>query len=476
VGDVTIQERGAPPGREHAIVVGASMAGLLAARVLSGHFARVTVVERDRLPEGPAFRKGVPQSRHLHALLARGAALMERLFPGLQAELRAAGAVTVAWPGDVLMLTRGGWCRRFRPGISVISCSRELLEWHVRRRLATSARIHLLQECDAVGLVPSEDGTAVTGVRVRSRPGRDPRFPAPEDLRADLVVDASGRDSRTPEWLAALGYPRPQQSRITSFLGYSSRYYAPLADFQDDWRVLFLQANPPADVRGGGLFPVEGNRWLVTLAGAGRDYPPTDDAGFLEFARGLRSPILYETIRRAQPLTPVVGYQRTDNQLRHYERLRRFPERLLVLGDAVCAFNPIYGQGMTVAAQAAVLLHHTLREQERRQPSGELAGLARRFQRRLAKANATPWLMATGEDLRVPGTEGARPDLSTRLMHRYLDRVLAVATENATVNRAFLEVLNLLRPPTRLFEPSVLVRVLRGRRMPESLAPPTRTA
>jgi 2-polyprenyl-6-methoxyphenol hydroxylase-like FAD-dependent oxidoreductase len=451
-----------------AIVIGSSMAGLLAARVLADHFGRVTLIDRDRLPDGAAFRKGVPQSRHLHILLARGLEIVRQLFPGIDEDLLAAGAVPVEWPRDALWLTSRGWSRRFSLGIRVLSASRELVEWTVRRRLLATGNVCLLQGHEAVGLLPSADGRAVAGVRLRARPSADGTAGEVADLPAGFVVDASGRNSRSPEWLAQLGYEPPAETKISSFLGYASRYYAIPKDAGADWRIIVLQGKPPAIARGGALFPVEGDRWLVTLAGAGRDYPPTDDDGFLAFAQSLRSPVLFEAIRNAEPLTPVYGYQRTENQRRSYERLDRQPERFLVTGDAICAFNPIYAQGMTAAAQGALVLAQLLREHAGR----DLIGLPRRFQADVAKANAGAWLVATGEDLRYPTTEGGDRNLQTRLSHRYLDRVIGAATRNREVNRAFLNVLQLVAPPTTLFRPGVLVPALLRGGMGNELTPP----
>jgi 2-polyprenyl-6-methoxyphenol hydroxylase-like FAD-dependent oxidoreductase len=467
---------GPPPdaGRGHAVVIGASMAGLLAARVLGDHFPRVTVVERDRLPPGPAFRPGVPQSRHLHVLLQRGRLVLEELFPGLIAELRAAGAQDLDWPGDFLWLSPGGWGQRFRPGLQMLSLSRELLEWGVRRRLEAAGRVQFLQQCEVVALLADHGGSSVTGVRLRRRQAEEAAGGAGGVLPADLVVDASGRNSRAPRWLEELGYAPPPEVVVNSFLGYASRSYARPRDLLLDWQALFFQAQPPALARAGALFPVEGDRWIVTLAGAGRDYPPTDDDGFLAFARSLRSPILASALEHAEPLSSIAGYQRTENQRRRYERMARRPERFLVLGDAVCAFNPIYGQGITVAALDALLLADCLRRQRRR-PGGEWTGLAEQFQRRLARSNATPWLMATGEDLRYPTTEGARPGPPTRLFHRYLDRLVAASTDNRWVSRVFLRVLHLLAPPTALFRPSVLIPSLRTRPDQGLRAAPTAT-
>jgi 2-polyprenyl-6-methoxyphenol hydroxylase-like FAD-dependent oxidoreductase len=310
----------------------------------------------------------------------------------------------------------------------------------------------------------------VTGVTVQSRVREDGERAGAEEIAADLVVDASGRTSHAPRWLESLGYAAPEQTTINSFVGYASRLYRIPDGFDADWRLLFLQPNAPATSRGGGLFPIEGNRWIVTVAGAGRDYPPTDEAGFLEFAHSLRTPLLYEAIKDAEPLTGIAGYQRTENQRRHYDRLRRRPERFLVTGDAVCAFNPIYGQGMTVAAEDAMTLHRCLVRAD-----SSLSGLAERFQKAVAKGNNDVWLIATGEDLRYPTTEGATPDRMTRLTHRYMDRVLRVATRNAGVNRAIGRVFNLQASPMSLFKPSVLVAVLLSRDDQPLTDPPTAT-
>lgn len=443
-----------------AVVVGGGMAGLLAARVLADHVERVTLLDRDRFPATPAFRRGVPQSRHVHALLVRGLEVLEELFPGLEAELVDAGAPIIPSPRDVLWLSAAGWCRRFPPRLRLLSCSRELLEWHVRRRVAALDNVRLLEGREVVGLLPNPDGTAVAGVRLRDRTGRDGAPAADQTIRATIVIDASGRTSQASEWLADLGYPPPAETTVDAFLGYASRAYAIPPGFVADWRGVYLQAKPPATARAGVLLPVEGGRWLVGLVGAGRDYPPTDEAGFLAFARSLRSPVLAEAIQMAEPLSAIHGNRQTANRRRHYERLARRPEGFVVVGDAACTFNPVYGQGMTVAALAARALDQGLRQQRRGRPEGDLTGFARRVQRRVATGSATAWLMATGEDLRYPETSGARPGLPTRLLQRYADGVLRAAMEDQRANAAFLDVLNLLAPPPALFRPGVLASVL----------------
>ena len=444
----------APDSGRHALVIGGSMAGLLAARVLADHFERVTIVERDRLPHKPEQRQGVPQSRHSHVLLLQGQQILEQLFPGLQAELTAADAPTLDWVLDSRMLGFGGWEPRFPSGLITRTCSRNLLEFTVRRQLATYSNVLFLEEYQVTGLLSDDSQTSVTGVRVRAS------YRPEKELAADLVIDASGRSSRLPQWLEALGYAPPQETIVNSFLGYASRWYQCPADDQRDWQALVIWPRSPDGSRAGMLYPVEENRWVVTLAGVGRDYPPTDDAGFLDFARNMRSPIIYEAIKDAQPLSPIYSYRRTENRLRHYERLSRWPERLCVMGDAVCAFNPIYGQGMTVSALGALALDQCLNEQYQHQSNRDLSGLAQRFQKKLVKVNATPWLMATGEDFRWPTTEGGQLDLKIRLMHWYLDQVRLLTAQSPQAFKIFMEVLHLQKDPTALFQPSIVLQLL----------------
>jgi 2-polyprenyl-6-methoxyphenol hydroxylase-like FAD-dependent oxidoreductase len=432
-----------PATGRHALVTGGGIAGLLAARVLADHVARVTVVERDALPAEPAGRTGTPQARHVHVMLTRGQAVLERLFPGLEAELAAAGAVQIDWTADTAWLTPAGWGCRFPSHLRTFASSRDLLEWLMRRRLAADPRISFLAGHEVVGLLRADDG-------------------ATTPLPADLVVDAGGRGSRAPAWLAEIGYTAPAETVVNAFLGYTSRLYARPARCSGDWKALYLQSQPPRRLRGGVILPIEGERWLVTLVGAGRDYPPADAAGFLEFARSLASPALYEAIREATPLAPLATYRATENRVRHFERLARWPDGFIVAGDAACAFNPVYGQGMTTAALGAATLDECLRAAER--AGGDWRGLARRFQRALARRNQTPWLLATGADFRTPRTVGRRPGGLARLSLRYFDRVLARAAHDPAVRLTLMEVLHLIKPPAALFQPGTLWRVIGDRR------------
>jgi flavin-dependent dehydrogenase len=440
-----------------AIVIGGSIAGLLAARVLADHFAEVLLIERDRFPGDPASRKGVPQARHLHQVLIRGKLILEQLFPGLDAELLLHGAQAADFVADTKWFNPifgRGPC--FDSELRVTTCSRDLLEWLVRRRVANYAAVTFLEAHDVVGLLASEDQARVIGVRTRARADA-----AVEQVQvADLVVDASGRDSRAPEWLNELGYPAPQETIVNSFLGYASRYYERPRDLQTDWKLLWVLNDPPATTRIGAVFPIEGARWVVTLFGAAHDYPPNDEAGFLAFARSLADPTIYQVISAATPASPIYAYRRTESCLRHYERLPTRPEGFVALGDAVCGFNPFYGQGMTTAANAALVLDRCLRRQRRRGGTVDLSGFAWRFSRRLAQANAIPWLMATSADSLYPTTEGGRRTAVLRLMHWYLNRMLVISSHNPAVYLRFLKVMHMLVSPATLLHPRIVMAVV----------------
>ncbi|HAJ35933.1 MAG TPA: 2-polyprenyl-6-methoxyphenol hydroxylase-like oxidoreductase [Chloroflexi bacterium] len=439
-----------------ALVLGASMAGMWTARVLADHFDQVLLVERDRLPTDASPRPGAPQARQYHILLLRGLQIMHALFPGLEQELIASGAVPFDITGDVRLRSRGKWLAQFPSGQQLLSCSRLLLEATMRRRLRQDARICLVEGADVIGLETDAAHTTVTGVRIKRRRAEAAQ-PDEETLRAALVVDALGRRSPTPEWLVDLGYTPPEETIVDSFLGYVTRRYRQPDNFQADWRMMLITATPPHDPRGGLIFPEENGVWVVMMAGANKVYPPTDEAGFLEFARALGSEY-YAAVQAATPISSPIGYRGTDSRWRHYEKLERWPERYVVLGDAFCGFNPIYGQGMTVAALSAVALGEEITRSQ-----GKLDGVARRAERAFGKLTAGAWLLATGADLEWPGTVGGERsnNLGDRFGRWYIDKVLDAVAVDPHVRIAFNEVNQLVSPVTRLFAPDILWRVLK---------------
>jgi 2-polyprenyl-6-methoxyphenol hydroxylase-like FAD-dependent oxidoreductase len=444
---------------QHAVVLGGSLAGLLATRVLADHFDHVTLIERDAYPETAEGRRGIPQANHVHGLLARGRQILEEFFPGVQDEMIAAGAPVVDMAKEIAWFTPAGWGARFASDLQVLAFTRPMLDLHVRRHLARNPKVEIVDNTDVLRLIPGSAPNQLAGVLVYPRNVDNDRRVAKE-LRADLVVDATGRASRAPRWLGDLGYATPEETVIDASLGYASRLYKIPENFERDWKCVFVQSAPPERKRGAILFEVEDKRWLVTLIGGGRDYPPSDEPGFLEFARSLAVPTIFDAIRRAQPLSPIKTHRATENRRRRYDRAKELPHNFLVLGDAVCAFNPVYGQGMTVAALGAVTLDKILSERRRRYPNGSLFGLARDFQKRLAKVNDTPWMLSTAQDLRYRECTGASPSRMTRFMHRYMDRVIELATRKVAVRRILLRTFNMLTPPSTLFQPRVLFQVL----------------
>jgi 2-polyprenyl-6-methoxyphenol hydroxylase-like FAD-dependent oxidoreductase len=435
---------------DRAVVLGGSLAGLLAARVLADAYAQVTVIDRDELPVTPAHRRGVPHGRHIHGLLARGQQALEELFPGLTAELVAHGVPSGDLLADARLYLSGHRLRQAHAGLVVLCASRPLLEGQVRARVRALPNLGFLDRCDAVGLATTPDGRRVTGARVLRRADGS----AEELLAADLVVDATGRGSRTPAWLEALGYPRPATQQVRIGLGYATRIYRlPAHALGGDLAI--LQAATPQHPRTGALQVLEGDRWMLTLAGILGDHPPTDPDGFLDFARSLRFPDIYETVRDAQPLDDPVGFRFPASVRHRYERLHRFPAGLLVVGDALASFNPIYGQGMSVAALEALALRRHLEHGVQPQP--------RRLFRDLARVVDAPWEMAAGGDLAFPGVQGRRTP-KTRLLGAYLARFHAAAAHDASLASAFVRVAGLVAPPQSLLRPRVAVRVLRASR------------
>jgi flavin-dependent dehydrogenase len=443
-------------GGRRAIVIGGGIAGLLSARVLADHFDQVTIVDRDRFPEDAQFRKGVPQGHHTHYLMIRGRLILEQLFPGFEAEMITAGAVAVDLGQDLFWLNRVGVSPRFRSHLSTFFCSRSLMEWGVRRRLIAAGQTSFVEASDVIGLLPTADNRGVAGVRLRSRDRSADTGAAEQALYGDLVVDASGYSSRAPRWLEALGYVPPPEIVVKPFRGYATRYYTIPSGLQADWKALIIQSKPPLGTRYGQLFPMEGKRWMLTLIGAAHDYPPTDEAGFLEFARSLPSPLIYEAIKDAQPASPIYGYQHTENRMRSYERMERWPEGFVALGDSVCTLNPSYAQGITAAAFAALTLDQCLRDR----PGPDRTGLARSFQQALAKTNAPLWEKSISDDMRYAKTAGGTPGYKVRFMHWYMDQTLRLAMRNHGVFKAFMSWMQLLAPLDTLFHPKIMAQVL----------------
>jgi 2-polyprenyl-6-methoxyphenol hydroxylase-like FAD-dependent oxidoreductase len=434
---------------ERAVVLGASMGGLLAARVLADFYGTVTVVDRDELTDEPASRRGVPQGRHTHLLLPRGAQILEELFPGILDELVTDG-VPVWGDGDLskLCLSFGGH-DMLRSGrltidpkdMAMYCASRPFLECRVRQHAQSIANVRLLGGHDFAEFITKPG--RVTGVRVIDHDGD-----THHELGADLVVDAMGRGAHTPGFLESLGYGRPDEDHVVMRTTYvSQRLQIPPGTLKE----VFANISPGGG-RPTGLFLVrnENDTWIFTVFGMLGNEPPRDLAGMISFASEYAPAHLIDAVRLGEPIGDVTQHRMPSSQWRRYDKMKRFPKGLLVSGDAICSFNPIYGQGMTVSALDAVALRDCLRRGS--------TDLARRFFRASAKPIGVAWQMAASSDLDFPEVEGKR-SRSMRVVNRLVDWAGTACESDAVVLGRFFKVNGLVDPPIRLAHPEFIYRV-----------------
>ncbi|MET8802382.1 FAD-dependent oxidoreductase [Streptomyces sp. NPDC004546] len=445
-----------------AVVLGGSHTGMLAARALAESADRVVVVERDALPEGPEPRKGLPQARHAHMLWSGGVRAVEELLPGITDALKAAGGRRHPFTTGVVALSAQGWFRRWPESHHVILAGRDLLDATIRAQVLADERIELADGTEALGLTGT--GAAVTGVRIRTRDGAERTLPA------GLVVDATGRGSRAPRWLADLGLPAPQVREIDPGLVYASRLFLAPEAAREGFPVVNVQLDPRGEGpgRSGFLLPIEDGRWIVTLAGTRGGEPTAADEDFIPFAREkLRHPLLGELLERAEPLSDVSLTRSTVNRRHFYERMPAWPENFTVLGDALAVFNPVYGHGLSAAAQSAVLLREVIRRHGWGTP-----GLARRVQRAVARPVRAAWDLALGQDVFYPGATEAGPTVRDRLLSAYVGRLMYTATGNGRIARRVTDVTSLERGAQVLLTPGVLLAAAVGPLQPPLTEPP----
>ena len=434
-----------------AVVIGAGIAGLAAARALSDHFEQVVVLERDSLSDGPVHRPGTPQSRHAHGLLVGGQRALSELFPGFERDLVEAGAVLVRSNIDIRFERPGDPVPQRDLGLMNYALSRPAIEFAVRKRLRSCANISLRDRCRVSELSASPDGTAVTGVRFEEG------GVASQELPADLVVDASGHGAPTLALLRTTGLPLPEETVIGIDQFYATGVFHIPGDAPADWKaVLTFGGLSPTSARGALLWPIEENRWIVSLGERHGDAPPGDVDGFMAFARTLRTPTIYNAVKNARLDGEIARYGFRDNVLRHFERLEVFPRGLLPIGDSICRFNPVHGQGMSVAAQEACLLRELLAAQS---PPGDLLqGLAKVFLEKIPMLIETPWNVATF-DFMHPATRGQRPaDFETRI--KFAAAFMKLAADDPDFHRLTAEVQHLLKPRSVYRDPALLQRVL----------------
>lgn len=423
------------------MVIGGSIAGLLAACVLRGSVGRVTVVDRDELPVEPVHRKAVPQSRHTHGLLAKGFEIFEDLLPGLGADLVARGALVDDLQQDVIWYNDGHRVLRAPTAMSILLVSRPMLESYVRARVRALPGVTILAGTEATGL--RETGGRITGVHLGDGTTLDAR----------IAVDATGRSNRGPAWLADLGYGVAAEDVVRANLVYVSREYRRVPGAQDFTGI--IHSHYPQNPVGSGTFATDGERWLVTMLGMNDDVPPAVPGAFEEFASRLAGEELHRLITTADPITDLTRFHIGPSVRRRYERCARLPEGFIALGDSLCCFNPAYGQGMTTAAMSAIWLRTCL-------ASGP-DSLTRRYFKGVTRILDVPWAITVGNDLRFAHVPGRRT-MKIKILNAYLPKLHRAATIDPAVGETFLKVANFLAPPQRLLSPAMLWRVWRGRK------------
>lgn len=447
---------GGRSGSGHAVVLGAGIAGLCSARALSGHFDRVTLVERDAFESAPAVRRGVPQGAHVHSLTAAGAEVLDGFFPGLVAELVRAGG-TFAGALDELDIVFFGSRLRQVPIGRVLQTSRPFLEGQLRERVAALPNVSLRQGFEATAPIAAgparAGGAGSSGVRVSGvRLSRAGVAGSSEDLAADLVLDAMGRAGRGAAWLRSLGYPAPAERRLRVDVGYASRRFQVPPGVLGAAKGVLVGATP-ARPRGLVLTQQENDAWVLSLYGFGlENHPPQTPEEFLAFAGAMLPAATRKALAVAEPLTGISAFKYPDCVRREYHRLRRVPEGLVSVGDAVCSLNPIYGAGMTVAALEARALARCLADGPE--------GLPRRFYREAARAVRLPWLFSTMADRAMPQVPGTHPALA-RLLGRAFGATMRAAAADDRVAISVWNAVSLSGSPAGLAHPRVTAAVIR---------------
>jgi 2-polyprenyl-6-methoxyphenol hydroxylase-like FAD-dependent oxidoreductase len=435
---------------DRAVVLGGSLAGLFAATVLAAAYREVLVIDRDELVGVQGPRRGVPHGRHVHGLLTRGTWALEDMYPDIMTEMVENGCPLTDLSGTVRWYFGGRQLQQIRAGMVSMAVTRPWLEWHVRRRVENTANVTFIERCDVVGLAATPDGSRIIGARIQRRGDGGTE----EVLPADLVVDATGRGSRTPLWLEALGYARVEEEVTKIGLGYASRLYRSLSSdpFSTDHSIVAVAS--PGQPRGTVFTRTDHGRFELTLYGLLGDHPPLDNDGFNAFAKTLAMvPELYDSIVDADPVDDPVLFRVPTVSWRRYDRMTSLPDGFLVLGDAVCNPNPVFAQGMTLAATEALALRDRL--------GHGIAPEPLEFQRHIATIIKPAWEITNGLNLAFPEVEGNRT-MMVKLGMSYMQKLHLAATRDASLTEAFMRAACLIDPPEALMKPGLILRVLRG--------------
>ncbi len=454
---------------DKAVVIGGGIAGLLASRILSVHFSKTIVIEKDSYPKEKGPRNGTPQANHIHVFLVKGMQTIIDLFPGIEEKLLSRGGHKIDVISKAKFKFSTGWARNFNSGMNTIVCSRQLLEHTIRQEILEKYfNVKIIENARVIGLATTTDSEQkiITGVNMIYGNGNNNDINKTTTIHANLVVDASGRRSETPIWFEKIGLEKPYETKINSFIGYAGRRVQLLSTqsspLLSNYKVVVVFTNPPNNPRMAVMTAIEDNQWQVGLLGIGKTYPPTDEKGFLNFAKELGVEDVYKIVRDAKPISNIYGYREDGSRLYHYEKIKKWPKNFIVLGDAVSAFNPIYAQGVTVAAIQSKILDNLLYKYKKNNAEADLKkGFETKFQREIAKLNSLPWLLGTSEDLRWPTTEANKKmNPFSKIIQIYSKHVILLTPNSRLATKSFLEMLHMVKSPAVLFHPLLIVQVL----------------
>lgn len=423
------------------VIIGGSISGLLCARVLSNYCDEITIVEKDKICSKSVIRKGVPQANHIHLLLVKGKEILLKFFPDLEKELLKKGANKIDFLNDGRYLLPSGWAQKFESGVITFTCTRNLLEETIREQLVKFPKIKIQDDM----VIDSFELESSSKISLRTVNG--------QKITADLIVDCSGRNTKTPIWLEEIGFSKPGVTSVDSFVGYATRKFIPPKNFDKNWKMLVILNNPVSNPRAGIIYPIENEKWLVGLSGIGKNYPPIDEEGFLNFAKSLENSELYDSIKTATPDSDIFGFQIQGSRKYHYEDMQKWPDNLIVVGDAVSVFNPFYGQGITSASLAAKLIDNMLKN------SKFNSDFAKKFQKKLSQVISLPWVLGTSEDLRWPTTIGKRPNWITRFIQSHAQKVLLLGPNSSLATKSFLQMMHMIKSPLIIFHPLILLQL-----------------
>ncbi len=402
-----------------AIIIGGGMAGLLSSRVLSEEF-EVFIIEKDRYKKG---RNGIPQADHIHILLARCVEILKKLFPDIEEQLLRRGANKIDFIRDARVRFPTGWSLNFSSNLYTFTCSRYLLESVILDEIKKYEKIRILHG-RVDGLVTNNN--KINGVRVGD-----------EIIEGDLVVDASGKHTNTPRWLEELGFGRVRVSKVDSYIGYATRIIE--LDEEPEWKSMIIFPKPPDNPRMGVLLKIEDQKWMVGALGINKNYPPTSDDEFLEYLRVLEDNSIYEMVKNARYSSNIYAYREIGSRRYHYEEIM-MPRNLIIIGDAVTSLNPIYGQGMTIAALTA-------------------SSLRNYDMKKIIEISKFPWILGTSEDFRWRDTKGYKP-IVTNFIQWLIHYLMLLSTEDKDIARTFSKVIHMLEEPTTLLKPKIFLKIL----------------